>query len=145
MKAKLIILFSLSILICSCNKSLYKEYTFKEKGIRKLSFYFVNDTLGYFEVRYVCSNQLVNIQQKFVYKKITESQIHIKGMENKIEPFIYVPIEKLNNCLELNKTNNFERIPVINEEEITIYKRKIFWQKIDKGKIVRAYTFKSKN
>lgn len=141
MKTRLIMFFSLSIFICSCNKNLYKEYSFREKGIRKLSFYFINDTLGYFEVKYLCSNQSVNIQQKFVYKKINENQISIKGIESHAQPLIYVPIEKLSNCFEFNDTNNIERIPVIKDENITIYKRKIYWQKIEKEKVVSAYTF----
>lgn len=145
MRAKNVILFSLLIIFCSCSKGLYKEYSFKQKGVRELNFYFINDTLGSFKVKYLCTDTVINIEQKFTYKKILDNKFFIKGITNQnIDPFIRVPIEKLNTCIKSNKTIGIERIPVIKEEEILIYKRKLFWQKIDKEKIISAFTFKAK-
>lgn len=145
MKPKFVMLFSMLIIFCSCNKGLYKEYSFKQKGIRELSFYFINDTLGSFKVKYSCTDPLISIEQKFTYKKTSDNIISIKGIENQnIEPFISVPLEKLNTCFKSNESIGLERIPVVNEEEILIYKKKLFWQKIDNEKIISAFTFKAK-
>ena len=146
MRKKLVILFSLSIIVCSCSKALYKEYSFKQKGVRELNFYFINDTLGCFKVKYLCTDTLINIEQKFIYKKTSDNKISIKGIEKQnIEPFIYVPLKKLNACIKSNKSISIEKIPTVNEEEILIYKRKLFWQKVDNNKVVSAFIFKVKN
>lgn len=101
--------------------------------------------MGKFTVKYLCTDTLINIEQKFTYKRISENRIYIKNIISQgDEPFIIVPLKKLNSCIKLNKFSAIQRIPVIKEEEITIYKKKLFWQKIDNSKIVTAFIFIAK-
>lgn len=142
MKLKLI-LFSLVFCFCSCNKNLYKIYSFKQKDVRDFNFNFINDTLGSFDVKYLCSDTLKKIEQKFTYKKISDGIFSVKGILNKkkYEPFIYVSVEDLKNCVETKESISIKKIPVIMDEEIVIYKKKLFWQKIDNGVVVSSLLF----
>lgn len=142
---KLIILFSIAIVFVSCNQNIYNKFTFKEKGVRELNFYFINDTLGTFQVNYLCTEDVVSFKQKFTHRKISDNKISIRGIDkNSSKPFTYVPLEKLNNCTQLNEFSNMEKIPIINNEVLFVHKRKLYWQKIKNEKIVSAYLFKGK-
>lgn len=145
MKKKLVMLFCLSIMISSCSNSLYKEYSFKQKGVRELNIYFINDTLGNFKVNYVCSDKVITIEQYFIYKKTSGGKFIVYGTDNQNHDlFINIPTEKLLNCNNSKTFFGIERVPVIKEEEILIYRNKLFWQKIDNNKIISAFTFKAK-
>lgn len=146
MKKKLIFLISVFSVLSSCNSSLYKEYSFEQKNVRNLNFYFLNDTLGTFNVKYLCADTIKTIEQKFVYKKISNGIFSVKGIENqKNEPFIYVSQENLINCVKSRQSIGLEKIPVLRDEKILIYKKKLFWQKIHNQKAVSKITFTAKN
>ncbi|WP_313255474.1 hypothetical protein [Empedobacter sp.] len=143
---KAIILFALLVILSNCSTRSYKEYSFKEKRIRELRFRFLNDSLGSFNVKYLCSNPVINIEQKFKYTKLSDNKILIENIEAKNKNvFIYIPLTELSTCINSNKYVGIERIPIINKEEILIYKKSLFWQKINNEKIISAFTFKSKN
>jgi len=145
MKTKLVITFILLIILSSCSKKLYKEYSFKQKDVRELKFYFINDTLGSFKVKYLCSNVLIDIEQKFIYKETSEGIFSFKGIgKQKSDSFIYVPLEKLNNCVKSKQSISIEKIPLIIDEEIVIYKKSLFWQKVENGKVISALLFKAR-
>lgn len=144
MKNKTIILFILLLTLQSCKLRLYPDYTLKQQESRELIFHFSGNNSGSFEVKYLCANTAIKIEQKFTYKKISKDKILIKGIENRKETFIYIPSEYMNKCNNSDKDLYLNRIPVIDTEEILIYNHSLFWQKIQNKKIISAFTLTAK-